>query len=50
MLFAIIPIVALILGLLLWRPADLKEPGKLLFFCGVFVTLLVAAKYTLRLP
>lgn len=49
MLFAIIPIVALILGLLLWRP-EAKDIGRVLFACGVLVTLFVAAKYTLHLP
>ena len=52
MLIAIIPIVALILGILLWALAAnplVKEAGRLTFFCGMLVTLLVAAHYTVHI-
>jgi hypothetical protein len=49
MLVAIIPIIALIIGILLWRPT-LPEVGKVLFVCGAAVAMLVAAKYSVHLP
>ncbi len=49
MLIAIIPVVAAIIGLLLWRP-PVPEIGKVLFTCGTLVSLFVAARALLKLP
>jgi hypothetical protein len=51
MLIAIIPIVVLVLGLILWRPENAKAPGQWMFICGLLVTLLIiGGKYALHLP
>lgn len=53
MLIALVPIVALIIGLLLWALASntiVKDAGKIMFFCGVLVALFVAAKQTVHIP
>lgn len=52
MLIAIIPIVVLIVGLLMWvlaTNAVVKEAGRIMFFCGMLVTTFVAARVTWRL-
>jgi len=52
MLIAIIPIVVLVVGLLMWVLATnpvVKEAGKIMFFCGMFVTTLTAAHVTWKL-
>jgi hypothetical protein len=48
MLIAIIPIIALILGILMWRPT-MKEAGKVLFSAAVLITLYVLAHYTVHI-
>jgi hypothetical protein len=51
MLIAIIPVLAILVGLLMWALAGgiVKEAGRILFASGVLVTLLVAAHYTVRI-
>ncbi len=52
MFIAIFPILAIIVGLLMWALAKtnplVQEAGKILFAAGVLVTLLVAAHYTVH--
>ncbi len=51
MFIAIVPIIAVVLGILLWALASaplVKESGKIIFAAGVLVTLLVAAHYTVH--
>ncbi len=48
MLIAIFPLLALIVGLLMWRPT-LKEAGKAITVCALLVTLYVLATYTVRI-
>jgi len=53
MLIAIVPVVVLVLGLLLWALAAkplVAEAGRLMFGCGLLVALLVATRTTLHLP
>lgn len=51
MLIAILPIIAIIVGILMWalcaKPI-LAEAGKILFFWGVGVTLFIASRYTVK--
>ena len=52
MLIAIIPVIALVVGLLLWALASnalTKEIGRIMFAAGLLVTLLVAAHYSIRI-
>ena len=52
MLIAWVPVVAVILGLLLWFVSanpKASEAGRIIFQCGVLVTLFVLARQTLRL-
>lgn len=52
MFFAIIPLLVLIVGLLIWVLASnplVKEVGKWMFICGLFVTLWVSARVTVHL-
>ncbi len=52
MFIAIIPIVALVLGLLLWALAThplVKDAGRITFAAGMLVTLFVASHYALRI-
>lgn len=52
MLIAWIPVVAIIVGLLLWfvaTNAKVAEAGRLTFAAGMAVTLLVLARQVLRL-
>ena len=53
MLIAILPVIVLVLGLLLWalssNPVP-KEAGRIMFFCGLLVVCFVAAKYSVRVP
>ncbi len=52
MLIAWVPVLAVIIGLLLWFVATnpkAAEAGRMIFGCGVLVTLLVLARQTLRL-
>jgi hypothetical protein len=52
MLIAIIPIIACILGLLMWvlaTNAIVKRAGEWMYVCGLLVTLFVAARVTVRL-
>jgi len=51
MLIAILPLIALVVGLLMWALASnaiVKESGRILFFCGTLVTLLVTAHYSVH--
>ena len=52
MLISWYPVVVLVLGLLLWalssKPVPI-EAGRLMFFAGLLVTLLVLARTTVRL-
>lgn len=53
MLIAIIPVIVCLLGLLLYALASnpkVAELGRLAFVCGLFVTVYVASRQTLRLP
>ncbi len=53
MTIAIVPVVVLVLGLLLWGLATKPiavEAGRLMFACGLLVSLFVMAKTTLHLP
>lgn len=52
MLIAIVPVLVLIAGLLLWILASnpkLAEAGRILFFCGAFLTTQVLAETTIRI-
>lgn len=52
MLVAIFPVLAIILGILLWALASngiVKDVGRIIFAAGVLVTLLVVAHYTIRI-
>lgn len=52
MLIAIVPVLVLIAGLLLWVLSSnpkVAEAGRILFFCGAFVTTQVLAESTIRL-
>lgn len=48
MLVAIFPLIALIIGFLMWRPS-LKEAGKAITFCALLITLYVLAHYTVHI-
>jgi hypothetical protein len=54
MLIAIVPLVVLIVGLLLFAlsnaNATVKETGRIMLFCGLLVFCFVAARYTLHFP
>ncbi len=53
MTVAIVPVVVLVLGLLLWALASKPiavEAGRLMFACGLLVSLFVMARTTLHLP
>jgi hypothetical protein len=52
MAFAIVPVVVMVLGILIWTLSSKPIPqraGEWMFVCGLLVTCFVAAKYTLRL-
>jgi hypothetical protein len=52
MLIAIIPVLVMVVGLLLWalsKNAIVSRAGEWMFVTGLLVTLFVAAKYTVRL-
>jgi len=52
MLIAIVPIVIMVVGLLMWVLAGnpyVKEAGKIMFFSGMLVTTFVCAKVTWRI-
>ncbi len=51
MLIAIVPVLAALLGLLLWgfAPGDAKTAGKILFAAGTLVTVYVLAGHTVRI-
>jgi Na+/phosphate symporter len=51
MAVAILPLVILIAGLLIWAlaaNAKLAEAGKMMFFCGLLVLTMSLAKETIR--
>lgn len=50
MLIAIVPLLAAVIGLLIFVLAKepLKEVGRCLFWCGTLVTLFVAASHTVK--
>lgn len=53
MLFAIVPIVVMILGLLLWVLAQnplVKQIGQYMFVVGLFFSVQVTARLTVQLP
>jgi hypothetical protein len=53
MLIAIVPVVVLILGLLIWALAANpvpKEAGRLMFFAGMFIAVWISARATVHLP
>ena len=52
MLIAIVPILVLVVGLLMWALAanpKLQEAGRLMFFCGLLVSCFVVSRVTFRL-
>ena len=53
LVIAIIPLIAAILGLLMWllckTNADAKEIGRMLMWCGTLVTLFALAAKTLTI-
>lgn len=52
MLIAIVPLLVLVTGLLLWVLSSnpkVAEAGRILFFCGAFVTTQLLAGETIRL-
>jgi len=53
MLYAILPVLVLVIGLLLWALATnpiVKEAGRLMFATGLFVSVWMFSHATVRLP
>jgi Na+/phosphate symporter len=52
MAIAVVPLVVLVVGLLMWALASnpkIAEAGKIMFFCGVLILTMSMAKTTLSL-
>lgn len=52
MLIAIVPLVACVIGLLMWwvsQNGKVQEAGKWLFICGLLITLYVVANHTIKI-
>lgn len=52
MLIAIFPVILAIVGVLMWALAanpKLAEIGKIMFFCGLFVTTWQAASWNIKI-
>jgi hypothetical protein len=53
MFYAILPVMVLVIGLLLWALASnpvVKEAGRLMFATGLFVSVWMFSHATVRLP